>query len=495
MKFSNLYSVSVGCNFILFCVLCFIVFVPVKFQEDAYQPNSPFKEMQFQSNLGTDENEESDTIKEKQGENPILLWWTNGLFPHHPGDELVPIDCEGHPCFSTNRRRYLSDERTRGIMFYGSDITPDKLPLPRKSTHEWALFHEESPMNNYILSKEPFISLFNHTATFRSESDYPITTQNIYSLKFITRRKPIPLDVKNSEKTKRNLAPVLYAQSHPGVPSDRDSYVEELMKYVKVDSYGSCLHNKDLPEHLRDPAENFENHEFLDFISVYKFHLAFENAVCKDYMTEKLMRPLHVGSVPIYYGSPFAQEWMPNNSTVIMVNDFKSPKELAEFINYLDNNDDEYEKYMQFKKTGGVTNQKLVDYMKKRPWGSHDHNFYIFNEDNKPDYFNGFECHVCKNIHKRMENEKLRQLDTSVPHLPPKLANNSHMGCPEPFSSLGLSEEELKNRWTETDWIRVYRTQEMMASAVHDMMDANETNSEHFINYLNKYLKNSDVSL
>ncbi|XP_069124967.1 alpha-(1,3)-fucosyltransferase 11-like [Argopecten irradians] len=483
MKFFN--RRSFRCSSMLFCVLVFVVFVPMKFQEDAFQPNSPLKEMQFQSNLG----------KEEYEEKPILIWWTNGLFPHYHGEELISVDCEGYPCYSTKHRKYLSDDRTRGIMFYGSDISPGKLPLPRKPTHEWALFHEESPMNNYILSKESFISLFNHTATFRRESDYPVTTQNIYSLKFLTRRKPIPLHEKNAEKIKRDLAPVLYAQSHASVPSDRDSYVEELMKYIRVDSYGTCLHNKDLPKHLTDPAENFENREFLDFISVYKFHLSFENAVCKDYMTEKLMRPLHVGSIPIYYGSPFAQDWMPNNSSVIMVNDFKSPKELAEFINYLDNNDEEYEKYLQFKEPDGVTNQELIDHMKKRPWGSHDHNFHIFNEENKPDYFQGFECHVCKNIHKRLEIEKLRLLDPSVPPLPPKFANDSHMGCPAPFSSLGLSLEELKERWTVPDWSRVYDTEEMIASATHDMLIANETNAEHFINYLNKYLKKSDISV
>ena len=31
-------------------------------------------------------------------------------------------------------------------------------------------------------------------------------------------------------------------------PSDRDIYVKALMEHIKVDSYGSCLHNKDLPE-------------------------------------------------------------------------------------------------------------------------------------------------------------------------------------------------------------------------------------------------------
>lgn len=45
------------------------------------------------------------------------------------------------------------------------------------------------------------------------------------------------------------------------------------------------------------------NREFLSFVAKYKFTIAFENAICNDYITEKLWRPLIVGSVPIYYGS------------------------------------------------------------------------------------------------------------------------------------------------------------------------------------------------
>lgn len=38
----------------------------------------------------------------------------------------------------------------------------------------------------------------------------------------------------------------MYLQSHCDVPSDRDRYVQELMKHIDVDSYGACLNNKDL---------------------------------------------------------------------------------------------------------------------------------------------------------------------------------------------------------------------------------------------------------
>jgi hypothetical protein len=55
---------------------------------------------------------------------------------------------------------------------------------------------------------------------------------------------------------------------------------------------------------LADAMESMNSDEFLHFVARYKFTLSFENAVCDDYITEKLWRPLVVGSVPIYMGSP-----------------------------------------------------------------------------------------------------------------------------------------------------------------------------------------------
>jgi len=43
-----------------------------------------------------------------------------------------------------------------------------------------------------------------------------------------------------------NLAPVLYIQSDCDTASDRDSYVSELMKHIRIDSYGTCMNNAQL---------------------------------------------------------------------------------------------------------------------------------------------------------------------------------------------------------------------------------------------------------
>lgn len=103
----------------------------------------------------------------------------------------------------------------------------------------------------------------------------------------------------------KKLAPVLYIQSNCDTMNGRDLYVSQLMKLISIDSYGTCINNKHLPKQLK---ENYLSHldsdEFRKFVGQYKFTLAIENAVCEDYITEKLWRPLIVGSVPIYYGSP-----------------------------------------------------------------------------------------------------------------------------------------------------------------------------------------------
>ena len=57
----------------------------------------------------------------------------------------------------------------------------------------------------------------------------------------------------------------------------------------------------------KDYLNNLYASELQHFLGRYKFVLAFENGVCDDYITEKFWRPLLVGSIPIYFGSPTAR--------------------------------------------------------------------------------------------------------------------------------------------------------------------------------------------
>ncbi|GIY55542.1 alpha-(1,3)-fucosyltransferase 11 [Caerostris extrusa] len=220
-------------------------------------------------------------------------------------------------------------------------------------------------MNNYIFSHSPGIKLFNYTGTFSRYSDFPLTTQFIPSIEYLTDRSPVPIEEKNKFR-KNGAAPVLYLQSHCNVASDRDRYIKELAKFLPIDSYGKCLHNKDLPPHLLSTDTHNDEELFL-FISKYKFHIAFENAICDDYITEKFFRALHVGSIPIYKGSNTIKDWLPMNDSAIIADDFENPSDLADFILKLDQNDDLYNQYMKFKEQK-IKNDFLKNHLLKRNW-------------------------------------------------------------------------------------------------------------------------------
>jgi hypothetical protein len=95
----------------------------------------------------------------------------------------------------------------------------------------------------------------------------------------------------------------------------RGAYVHELMKHIKVHSYGKCFHNTDLPPEMQAPvfksfgeSMKFKRTIFQDF----KFVLSFENNNVTDYVTEKMPVVLLGGAVPVYMGAPNVHpEWTP----------------------------------------------------------------------------------------------------------------------------------------------------------------------------------------
>ncbi|XP_013395516.1 alpha-(1,3)-fucosyltransferase 10 [Lingula anatina] len=366
---------------------------------------------------------------------PVLVWWTP-----FTGEKGRVKSCGDVKCFFTVNRTYKDHPRAKVFMFYGTDISPPDLPIPRQPHHEWALLHEESPKNEYLFSHADIMTLFNHTCTFKRESDYPTTTLYLKGIEELESTEYlVPIKEKNNLLSQQ--APVAFVHSDCGTPSDREKFTERLMKFIPVDSMGKCLHNKDLPKELSDPLKGMSHKDFYKIMAGYKFTMAFENGVCDDYVTEKFWRPLQLGSVPIVFGSPKIKDLMPSNHSIIDIRNYKTIKELADHLNFLNNNDDEYQKYLQFKKPGGVTNTYLKEIMERREWG-------IDNDWQRGNFIDGFECHVCRRLH---ENEQLIR-DGKKPRT--HIATVDHYGCPKPkrFKADG-STERVEDDWWAQEWI------------------------------------------
>ncbi len=112
--------------------------------------------------------------------------------------------------------------------------------------------------------------------------------------------------------------------------SKRGDYVKELQKYVNVTIYGGCGNMDDQCPRSNKCLDNA--------MRKHKFYLALENSICEEYITEKMQRALDVHAVvPIVMGAGPYDRYFPPGS-YISVFDFRSAKDLGDYIHYLDKN-------------------------------------------------------------------------------------------------------------------------------------------------------------
>ena len=132
-----------------------------------------------------------------------------------------------------------------------------------------------------------------------------------------------------------------WAVSHCSTQSLRERYVKQLQIFIPVDVYGACGNFS---------CGTLGREGCLEMINrTYKFYLSFENALCKDYVTEKLYGMMHRGGiVPVVLGGANYTKLLPPRS-YIDVRDFTSPKQLALYLRYLDKHDDLYNEYFEWK--------------------------------------------------------------------------------------------------------------------------------------------------
>ena len=87
----------------------------------------------------------------------------------------------------------------------------------------------------------------------------------------------------------------------------------------------------------------------LKTIAPYKFTLAFENSITRDYVSDKFYDPLIAGSVPVYRGAPNIDEFAPGDGCYVNAAEFGGPRELAEYLQMLDADPERYRAYLAWK--------------------------------------------------------------------------------------------------------------------------------------------------
>jgi len=121
---------------------------------------------------------------------------------------------------------------------------------------------------------------------------------------------------------------------------ERIQILNEIKKYKNVDCAGALANNMN----SRIPGRGDQKPK-IDFLSQYKFTIAAENTKNTGYTTEKIIHPLSVGSIPIYWGSERVVEDF-NKDSYINAADFSNFKELAEYVKMVDNTPKIYEQLL-----------------------------------------------------------------------------------------------------------------------------------------------------
>ncbi|CAB4059255.1 E2.4.1.214 [Lepeophtheirus salmonis] len=169
---------------------------------------------------------------------------------------------------------------------------------------------------------------------------------------------PFSFGTKVSTPKMNKTKGIAWVVSHCKTESKREEYVNELRKHLKkltIDIYGTCGdHSIQKDQSQQNDVQSVEwgrLNMYKNILKDYKFYISFENAKCKDYITEKFFYALSIPNViPITFGTNISDyEYVAPKKSFIHVDEFDSPKELATYLEDLNENDEKFFAYQTWR--------------------------------------------------------------------------------------------------------------------------------------------------
>ncbi|XP_018336546.1 glycoprotein 3-alpha-L-fucosyltransferase A [Agrilus planipennis] len=267
----------------------------------------------------------------------IILW--NGLnaWNVHSGNAVFE-QCPVSRCsLDTSKSRAMDAD---AILFKDSYSSSG---FSRPKNQVWILYLLECPYHTSNFAR--LQGVINWTATYRMDSDIVAPYEKWIYYDDNVKEKSQHKDYA-ANKTKK----VAWFVSNCGAKNHRLAYATELSKYIQVDIYGACG-SFTCPRSSSQKCFEILNRD-------YKFYLAFENSNCQDYITEKFfVNGLQHDVIPVVMGArPSEYEKAAPHRSYIHTDNFESPEELAQYLNQLDNDDEQYNSYFRWKGTGEFVN-------------------------------------------------------------------------------------------------------------------------------------------
>jgi hypothetical protein len=235
-----------------------------------------------------------------------------------PPDWIITID-----------RKYFS--KADAVVFYlpqlHLEIGDD---LEKREGQIWVAWYDQPEENYYWLADDEAKELFDLRMTYKQEADIIYPKYRIDHFASFSRQDDV--------ERKMDKAFLFLPDQFSG--SEQNEYLKELMKYTEIDLFGSFCNNIKLSDYPGKMSDLYRN---------YKFIIALENFRDSDYVTEVFYNPILSGSVPVYWGAPNIKDYAPGKDCFVNVQQFESPKALADFINECYQDDSLYSKFFEWR--------------------------------------------------------------------------------------------------------------------------------------------------
>ena len=174
------------------------------------------------------------------------------------------------------------------------------------------------------------------------------------------------LIIYNSNKSKFAAAMISNCKSH----TPRGSLIRLLRQYVDIDVYGKCGNHK-------CPSGGQPDDCRAHIAGQYKFFLALENSLCKEYVTEKFFRTLNFNIVPVVLGLGDYSKYVPA-SGFINVLDFRTPHKLAQHLIRVASDPQSYNEYFAWRRHISYHRERWTS--RHLPPAAHTTTFHMFCE-------------------------------------------------------------------------------------------------------------------
>lgn len=191
----------------------------------------------------------------------------------------------------------------------GAEIGKLRANAPRRQV--WLFVSQESFANYPLLEDGCFGSLFDGEMSHRQSADIWIP--------YFDHDAPAGYAGVNMGR-RADLCCAFVSSSFN--KSGREHYLAELMRHIDIASYGRFLNNRSLPLDRGRATK-------IAVMRRFRYTIAFENSIERDYVTEKFFDPLSAGTIPVYLGAPNVGEFYPGDGCCINVSHYPDPRELA----------------------------------------------------------------------------------------------------------------------------------------------------------------------